>query len=225
MYKRNSCSFGPSYRMLENNSIVYSFVHNESLCNIAVVWCVLPNGASGTLKWHLPINHNSSSGTIEFCLCTYDTSMQGNKEGVYQCIWSTDDDPSIVSTLQFTNSIYNLNSIDLCSTQVTFAETSCTTISTVDVQKDCSSFSIINECLTSVHSMSDLSSSSTAMSITISTTVHSSTSSTVLPVSVQSSTLPHYAGIGLLVATNLLTLIALISSCVYIFCQRKKSKL
>ena len=48
-------------------------------------------------------------------------------------------------------------------------------------------------------------------------------STTVSPV--QSSTVPHYTGIGLLVATNLLTIIALISSCVYIFCQRKKSKL
>uniref|UniRef100_A0A1X7U7C7 Uncharacterized protein n=1 Tax=Amphimedon queenslandica TaxID=400682 RepID=A0A1X7U7C7_AMPQE len=48
--------------------------------------------------------------------------------------------------------------------------------------------------------------------------------STLVPPVQSSSTVPHYTGIGLLVATNLLTVIALISSCVYIFCQRKKSK-
>uniref|UniRef100_A0A1X7U7P4 Uncharacterized protein n=1 Tax=Amphimedon queenslandica TaxID=400682 RepID=A0A1X7U7P4_AMPQE len=60
-------------------------------------------------------------------------------------------------------------------------------------------------------------------SIASSLSFASPSSSMISPVQ-SSSTVPHYAGIGLLVATNLLTIIALISSCVYIFCQRKKSK-
>ena len=234
----------PIYKKLQNNSIVHSFVDNESQCS-RTIWCV-SNSSNSTLRWHLPTS-NSSSETIKLCLCTYingganNVHLQGcysNKEGVHQCIQSNDNS-NVSSTLQFTHSIYNLNINEICSTQISVTQTSCTTTSTVIMEKNCSTVSsslILKESSTSssmsspdfLSCTSTLSSSYTLLSLlassTSSTLVASSPvqSSTVSPIQ---STVPHYTGIGLLVATNLLTIIALISSCVYIFCQRKKSKL
>ena len=151
------------------------------------------------------LTSNSSSGTMELCLCTYDTekgirSYYYNNVGVYQCIQSYD---GYNSTLQFTHSIYNGNEIfPTKDSFITVTQTSYLT-STINLQKNCSTD-------TTVYPMPNSSCSS---------------STTVSGAPLQSSTAPHYTGIGLLVATNLLTIIVLISSCVYIFCQRKKSKL
>ncbi|XP_019860692.1 PREDICTED: putative GPI-anchored protein pfl2 [Amphimedon queenslandica] len=160
--------------------------------------------------------------------------MQGcysNKEGVHKCIQDggSNGSTSVSSTLQFRHSISSLNSNEMCSTQMTVTQTSCTATSTVTMQKESSLVSsslISNIKYSTTSSMSSpdfLSSTLTLSSLSTSSAFSISVSTTVSPVQLL-STVPHYAGIGLLVATNLLTIIALISSCVYIFCQRKKSK-
>uniref|UniRef100_A0A1X7TAM5 Uncharacterized protein n=1 Tax=Amphimedon queenslandica TaxID=400682 RepID=A0A1X7TAM5_AMPQE len=112
----------------------------------------------------------------------------------------------------------------MCSTQKTVTITS-----TVDFQKDCSNAVNLSTYLTlsSQFPTATVSASSVDCSFEKGSTRFISsllTSSTISTVSPAQLTVPHYTGIGLLVATNLLTIIALISSCVYIFCQRKKSK-
>lgn len=149
----------------------------------------------------------------------------------------------VVNTLQF---IHNVN--EICTPLSLAPTTSPTAPSALPtaascLMEDCSTvcglmqetpLSYLNmSSILSVSTSSSLSSSissSCASTVTeqqVSTTplltISSSCSSTVA--SEQVSTTPYYAGIGLLVATNLITIILLISSCVYIFSQRKKSKL
>ena len=252
LYKRNSCS-GSSYDKVQNDFTFYSVGHNESLCNMAVLWCVSNASAGSMLEWDLS-NSTLSSGAIKLCLCTYNNYMTGcyraRNEGVFKCIQSSNGGgTNISSTLQFTHSVYNVSSNEICTIQtslMTVTETPHFTLiqtmsSKIELEKTSSSVSPSAN-IEKLSAVPSLSLSSLALSSASYTTIECSienfstisllptssysTSSTVSPVSVQSSsTVPHYAGIGLLVATNLLTLIALISSCVYIFCQRKKSKL
>ena len=181
--------------MIQSNSVLHSFSHNESLlCNRAQIWCA-SNTTNANLMWYLLNSDSLLSTAMEIQLCTYTfktgaycrNGSTSNNEGVYQCVQSYS---ASSSTLQFTHSVYNLNGNEMCSTQSSFITVTQTSYLT-STPKDYS-------------------------------TVYPMPNSSC---SLQSSTVPHYTGIGLLVATNLLTIIALISSCVYIFCQRKKSKL
>ena len=80
------------YEMIQSNSVLHSFSHNESLlCNRAQIWCV-SDTTDANLMWYLPNSNSSLSGTMEIQLCTY-TFTNGayyccchgssNNEGVY----------------------------------------------------------------------------------------------------------------------------------------------
>ena len=235
LYKKTSCVTPTPYDTFQNNSFLYSCAYCGSHCPI-VVWCVAMNQAY-TVEWVLP--QSSSYGTVELCLCTSNANgitgscQSSSMEGVYTCT-ITQAVMDVVNTLQF---IYNV--IEICtplSLTLTASPTAPSASPTAAscLMEDCSTVcSLMQETPLSYLNMSSILSVSTSssllssiLSLSISSSLSSSISSSCpSTVTEQVSTTPHYAGIGLLVATNLITIILLISSCVYIFSQRKKSKL
>ena len=223
--------------------------------DLTVFWCRdgMANSGAGAV-WHMPLTPTNVTCAISLpskvlCFCTqvdnctrwsptnsnceevfycqYDYQMMQN-EGSYN--WQT-------QTLSFTYSVYGNNGIDNpTKTQESLPLSPLQVITTSSLMEcscslqetPCSNLlSILSLSISSSLSSSISSSCSSTMTEQVSSTtplltISSSCSSTVTE---QVSTTPYYAGIGLLVATNLITIILLISSCVYIFSQRKKSKL
>ena len=253
LYKRTSCSSNDI--MIMNNSTIYSCSHCGSQCPIVVWCVATdgPSPITVDLMWNLPSN-TWSLGTVELCLCSHvagdavSNCQSSSMEGVYTCTMTQTGgnnagDTSSSSILQF---IHNVN--EVCTPHSLTPTTSPTAPSASPtaascLMEDCSTVCLMQETPLSYLNMSSilslsissslLSSISSSCSSTVTEqqvssttpllTISSSCSSTVA--SEQVSTTPYYAGIGLLVATNLITIILLISSCVYISSQRKKSKL
>ena len=216
----------------------YILLITMNLCDIAVLWCV-PNSGTAHTEWK--VLNSTSSGSMKLRLCAHSFSVNcynccssSNDEGVYQCVQSYTYGSGVSSTLQFTHSVYNLNS-EICPTQSSSVTQTPYLTSTIDHElKESSVYSSSNTKVdSSVFLVSNLlyssytsvlsSPYSAAIDCSIEkcsansllSTFSSISLSKVPPVPIQSSTVPHYTGIGLLVATNLLTIIALISSCVY----------
>ena len=236
--------------MIMNDSTIYSCGSCGSHQRPIVVQCVAASQAY--TSWVLP--QSSSYGTVELCLCSHVNSGTGaaisdcqssSMEGVYTCTMTQTGNNGVEtnSTLQF---IHNV--IEICApllltptspitpsaspTAASFLMEDCSTVCGL-MQETPLSYLNMSSILSVSTSSSLLSSISSSCSSTVTEqqvssttpllTISSSCSSTVTEQQV--STTPYYAGIGLLVATNLITIILLISSCVYISSQRKKSKL
>ena len=253
LYKRTSCSSNDI--MIMNNSTIYSCSHCGSQCPIVVWCVATdgPSPITVDLMWNLPSN-TWSLGTVELCLCSYvhlsdsndiSSCQSSNMEGVYTCnMTQTNGNAGHTSssTLQF---IHNVNEVctPLSSTPTTSAiAPSASPTAASCLMEDCSTVCLMQETplsylnMSSMLSVSISSSLSSSISSSCSSTVTEQVSSTTPLLTISSScsstvaseqvsTTPYYAGIGLLVATNLITIILLISSCVYISSQRKKSKL
>ena len=222
--------------------IPHGSVQYQSECDddLTVFWCRgggMANTEAGAAVWHMPLTPTNvtcaislSSKVLCFCTqtdnCTSWSPANSNCEEVFYCqydyqmmqnegsyIWQT-------QTLSFTYSVYGID--NPAKTQEPLSLPTAQLITTTSCLMDCPSTTCSlqetpNSNSSSIMLMSILSS--------LSSSISSSCSSTVTEQQVSSITTPYYAGIGLLVATNLITIILLISSCVYIFSQRKKSKL
>ena len=240
---RRTCS--SSYETVTNNSIIYSFEQCQYQCQEMVLGCVY-NGSNSSAMWEQP-NSSISSGTfrLTLCLCDGENYAEGTpagtcndcyssyNEGVYRCVLNSAIESNI-SFLQFTHKIYSTTNHyeGMCQTPKSSMPTPTVTLSSRSMddcptvcslqETPCTNVPIISSSLSSSISSSCPSTVAEQISTTPLLTISSSCPSTVAE---QISTTPHYAGIGLLVATNLITIILLISSCVYISSQRKKSKL
>ena len=215
--------------MIMNDSSIYSCGHCGSHQCPIVVWCVAAGQAD--TSWVLP--QSSSYGTVELCLCSHvhasenigagaGTNCQSSSmEGVYTCTMTQTGDNGVKtnSTLQFIHEV--CTPLSLTPTTSPTAPSASPTAASC-LMEDCSTVCLVQETPLSYLNMSSI--LSLSISSSLSSSISSSCSSTGTEQQV-SGTTPYYAGIGLLVATNLITIILLISSCVYISSQRKKSKL
>ena len=224
---------------ISNGSSQYSHEFDNEL---TVFWCLKGKATNmiaynaPPVEWLMPqILTNVTSAPLSklLCFCTvYRMDSQimysctdwhacnPNCEEVFMCQYfemMAGSSEMQTHTLSFTHSVYGMN--NAAKTQEPLSLPTSQLITTTSCLMECPSTTCSlqetpNSNLSSIMSMSILSS--------LSSSISSSCSSTVTE---QVSTTPHYAGIGLLVATNLITIILLISSCVYISSQRKKSKL
>ncbi|XP_019862705.1 PREDICTED: uncharacterized protein LOC109591403, partial [Amphimedon queenslandica] len=216
MYKKTCLE--SQYMSLDNDSTLFTCEMCEHQC--MVLWCVssyqssYDNGQftmtytvaeSDVATWIKP-SPSAMPLPVMMYLCTHNSSAMNcmsysGYSGAYKCVHNDGNE-----TLKF--------ELDVPTTTVI------STIITSTMPCSIKSLHEVTTCSNFLYT-SMLQHESIASSLSL--FVSPSTSTTVSPVQ-SPSTLPHYTGIGLLVATNLLTIIALISSCVYIFCQRKKSK-
>ena len=181
----------------------------------------------------------NSTLSNSFCFCGRNNgmseSMPGTNNcssfpkaygGIFKCVISYSNvlgSSGATETLLFTHSVYTTSN----DTKQTQMPTSLFVTSMLSFFSSTSSSTILLGQTTATPLLTISSScSSTVTEQQVSTTPLTISSSCSLTVaSEQVSTTPYYTGIGLLVATNLITIILLISSCVYISSQRKKSKL
>ena len=218
--------------IVDNESSFYTCDHCEPQCveeHIAF-WC-LRGKIRGSSDTHIIIDYNAkatwyfpeapqesmivnSTLSNSFCFCdrndalTNCSSFPKTYGGTFKCVITYSNmmgssDVTVTETLLFTHSVYTTSD----DTKQTQMPTSLFVTSMLSI-------------LSSISSSTILLGQTTATPLL---TISSSCSSTVTEQQV--STTPYYAGIGLLIVTNLITIILLISSCVYISSQRKKSKL
>ena len=163
----------------------------------------------------------SSSTNHQLCLSQCNSSSE---EGVYKCIIKGSN---VTETLQFTYSVYKINSTSTCSgnNYITITSSS-SSYRTFQVSKtitllstETTATSIIMAKTTETITTTMVNNSSLVTSFSLHSTTCSSSS-----VNDQDSTIPYYGGIGLLAITNLLTLILLVTSCVYIIHSKKQTK-
>ena len=200
-----------------------------------------------TVEWIEPSpsqkypQYSSSSTNHQLCLCSISNGAPCNsssEEGVYKCIIKGD---IVTETLQFTYSMYKLtstsstpgNNVTITSSSYQTIEVSTTASLSIETTTETSAgTSIISTTSTRT---SVIISTETATVLTETTIASPHYTSSDTPSSLHStmcsstvkdqvSTIPHYAGIGLLLATNLLTLIVLVTSCVYIKHTKKQTK-
>ena len=223
--------------IVDNESSFYTCDHCEPQCveeHIAF-WC-LRGKIRGSSDTHIIIDYNAkatwyfpeapqesmivnSTLSNSFCFCDRNNGMSESKPGTnncssfpkayggtFKCVVSYSNMGSsgaITETLLFTHSVYTTSN----DTKQTQMPTSSFVTSMLSILSSTSSSTIL------------LGQTTATPLLTISSSCPSTVTEQV------SSTIPYYAGIGLLVATNLITIILLISSCIYISSQRKKSKL
>ena len=246
--------FNTELDTVDNESSLYTCDHCEPQCaeEYTAFWCLRGKNDSGDT--HIVIDYNAkatwffseapqesmivnSTLSNSFCFCDQNNGVTGTANcssfpktygGTFKCVitYSSMMGPSyatVTETLLFTHSVYATSN----DTKQTQMPTSLFVTSMLSFFSSTSSSTILLGQTTATPLLTISSScSSTVTEQQVSTTplltISSSCSSTVAE---QVSTTPHYAGIGLLVVTNLITIILLISSCVYISSQRKKSKL
>ena len=233
-----------------NKSVLYTCDHCKPQCagKETTFWClrVQSSEANGYViddeakaTWNLPnetLTNLNSTPSDPFCFCVQNvgftncSSFPKTYGGTFKCVITYSSmmgssDATVTETLLFTHSVYTTSD----DTKQTQMPTSSFVTSMLSIFSSTSSSTILlgQTTTTPLLTISSLCSSTVTEQQVSSTTplltISSSCSSTVA--SEQVSTTPYYAGIGLLVATNLITIILLISSCVYISSQRKKSKL
>ena len=222
--------FHTDFDIVDNESSLHTCDHCEPQCveeHIAF-WCLRGKYDGGTLiidynakaTWYFleaPSESMIVNSTLSnsFCFCdqndavTNCSSFPKTYGGTFKCVITYSNmmgssDVTVTETLLFTHSVYTTSD----DTKQTQMPTSLFVTSMLSILSSTSSSTILLGQTTATPLL----------------TISSSCSSTVTEQQV-SGTTPYYAGIGLLVATNLITIILLISSCVYISSQRKKSKL
>ena len=166
---------------------------------------------------------NLSSTNHQLCLCTGASQCNSSsEEGVYKCIIKGSN---VTETLQFTYLVYKINSTSTCSgnNYITITSSS-SSYRTFQVSKTITLLStettVIMAKTTETITTTMVNNSSSVTSFSL----HSTTTCSSSSVNDQDSTIPYYGGIGLLAITNLLTLIVLVTSCVYIIHSKKQTK-
>ena len=212
-------------------------------CGSTVLWCIrsVPTNSSKeesmknvdgfifdnnvSVEWIEPTpsqaspQYLSSQVNHQLCLCngTIYTSQcnSSSEEGVYKCIIKGSN---VTETLQFTYSVYKINTVPSTSTTSAPENNVIITSSSYQTMKPSTTLStIIATTTTTTKTTTNSPSIDTSCSL-------SSLHVTACPSSNQDSTIPYYGGIGLLAITNLLTLIVLVTSCVYIIHSKKQTK-
>ncbi|XP_019855785.1 PREDICTED: uncharacterized protein LOC109584476 [Amphimedon queenslandica] len=152
-----------------------------------------------------PVNH-------QLCLCSLSTGAtqcnSSSDEGVYKCIIKGSD---VIETLQFTYSVYKLTTVPSTSAP---GNNVIITSSRRTIKASTTLPTII---ATTAKTTTNIPSIDTPCSLDL---LHV----TACPSSNQNSTLPYYSGIGLLLTTNLVTFIVLVTGCVYIIYSKKQTK-